>query len=161
MFEWKVQWEINGGKCGICGDAYNRERRHETGGYYALNITARTYQPGSTIDVIIELIANHGGAFEFHLCPRNSFEQIGLYSQFYVQFSFIHHFNQIILETEDCFETLKTEDGLDKYELNTARRGIFIIPVKLPENKTCSHCILRWHWKSGNQPFNEVIYYLL
>ena len=30
-----VQWTQNGGKCGLCGDAYNGVREHEYGGRLA------------------------------------------------------------------------------------------------------------------------------
>src|SRR2546429_3925277 len=39
-----------------CGDAYNSQRNHETGGKFAKNITTRTYAPGSVIDVVIDLV---------------------------------------------------------------------------------------------------------
>ncbi|XP_030761831.1 uncharacterized protein LOC115886703 isoform X2 [Sitophilus oryzae] len=43
---YSVQWEQNGGKCGICGDAYHLEepRPHEAGGLYAKGIVARHYR---------------------------------------------------------------------------------------------------------------------
>ena len=53
------------------------ERLHETGGFYARNITTRNYAPGSAIDVVIDLVANHGGKFVFEMCWRDSFKQKG------------------------------------------------------------------------------------
>lgn len=41
------------------------------------NVTTRVYPPGSSIDVVILLVANHLGTFTFSLCPRNSFNEIG------------------------------------------------------------------------------------
>lgn len=73
----KVQWEDNKGKCGICGDAFSGPRDHETGGFYAYNYTVRSYAPGSAIDILIDIVANHGGAFKFEMCWRNSFEEKG------------------------------------------------------------------------------------
>lgn len=72
-----MQWEDNGGKCGICGDAYNGVRNHETGGKFAPNITTRTYAPGSSIDVVIDLVANHGGRFYFEMCWRDDMKHKG------------------------------------------------------------------------------------
>lgn len=43
----------------------------------ARNITARTYAPGTTIDAIIDLVANHMGVFTFQMCWRNSFNVKG------------------------------------------------------------------------------------
>ena len=70
-------WSTTGGKCGICGDPYDKERKHETGGIFARNITTRTYTPGGVIDVMIQMVANHGGLFHFQMCWRNSFDEIG------------------------------------------------------------------------------------
>lgn len=75
----KNQWKINKGKCGICGDSYSvrRPRPYETGGKLVRNITTRVYPPGGVIDVVIQLVANHLGTFQFSLCPRNSVDEIG------------------------------------------------------------------------------------
>ena len=54
-----------------------RERLHESGGFYARNITTRTYSPGTVIDVVIDLVANHGGKFVFEMCWRDSFKHKG------------------------------------------------------------------------------------
>ncbi|KAI1301946.1 Protein pygopus [Halotydeus destructor] len=126
----KVQWEDNGGRCGICGDPYNAERVHETGGFYARNITTRTYAPGSVIDVVIDLVANHGGKFVFEMCWRNKFEK---------------------KETESCFEPLLLADGRKDFDLDpNAKLGLKVIAVQLPRKKSCERCVLRWHWRSGN-----------
>ena len=75
----KNQWSTNKGKCGLCGDSYSlkQPRPYESGGKYVRNISTRIYHPGSVIDVVIQLVANHLGTFEFSLCPRNSFEERG------------------------------------------------------------------------------------
>lgn len=70
----KVQWQDNNGKCGLCGDPYNGKREHETGGIHARNITTRVYSPGSTIDVLIDMVTNHGGTFSFQMCWRDSWD---------------------------------------------------------------------------------------
>ena len=72
-----VQWQTNKGKCGVCGDAYNGPREHETGGIYASNITVSNYEPGSVVDINIEITANHGGTFTFAMCWRDDFNQKG------------------------------------------------------------------------------------
>jgi len=43
-----VQWSVNGGKCGVCGDAYDQAqpRRHEAGGEYGRGIISRHYFAG-------------------------------------------------------------------------------------------------------------------
>jgi len=126
----KVQWEDNKGKCGICGDAFSGHRDHETGGFYAYNYTVRSYSPGSAIDILIDIVANHGGRFKFEMCWRNSFE---------------------VKETEDCFKPLQLVNGnwgLD-IDSNTGP-GKRLVQVLLPREKECQKCVLRWHWKSAN-----------
>jgi len=62
----------NGGKCGICGDPYNGERKHEAGGLYATNTITGRYRTGSLIPVHVKLTANHKGYFEFKICPADN-----------------------------------------------------------------------------------------
>lgn len=91
---------------------------------------------------MIEIVANHGGQFNFEICWRDSFDTI---------------------ETEECFERLRLsgheptrmdnneEELEDSYELEAAKgNGFYTMSVDLPVNKTCEHCILRWHWRSAN-----------
>lgn len=73
----KRQWDDNNGQCGVCGDPYDGEREHETGGFYAYNVTARKYAPGAAIDILIDIVANHGGRFSFQMCWRDTWEQKG------------------------------------------------------------------------------------
>lgn len=43
-----VQWEQNGGECGVCGDAHHlpTPRPHEAGGMYAKGIISKFYAAG-------------------------------------------------------------------------------------------------------------------
>lgn len=104
----------------------------------ALNETTRNYFPGSSVDLLIEIVANHGGQFYFEMCWRD---------------------NWTTQETEDCFEPLKMTKGKhqdeetdeDYYELDPAApTGLVALSLDLPFNRTCDNCILRWHWRSGN-----------
>ena len=57
----QIQWEMNGGKCGVCGDRFDGPRDNEIGGKYANGIIVRKYKPGATIDVTVHITANHKG----------------------------------------------------------------------------------------------------
>ena len=88
------------------------------------------------MDIMIEIVANHGGKFDFEMCWRDSWDKV---------------------ETEECFEKLKltnqqeTISGGYGYKLSSASgTGVRAMSVDLPLNRTCEHCILRWHWKSAN-----------
>ena len=67
------QFNIAGGKCGICGDPwFANPREHEApGGRYATGTITGSYKHGETINVQIDVTANHRGFFEFKLCPNN------------------------------------------------------------------------------------------
>lgn len=81
-----MQWELNGGKCGVCGDPWNepRPRSHEIGGIFANGIIGRLYTRGQLVEIEIELTSNHMGYFETRLCPLNK--------------------NDANAESEECFE---------------------------------------------------------
>ncbi|KAF8764483.1 hypothetical protein HNY73_022549 [Argiope bruennichi] len=73
--EMLVQWQRNGGKCGICGDAWDapKPRPNEAGGIYGKGIIVRNYKPGQEVKSIVELTANHKGFFEFNcVLPKRS-----------------------------------------------------------------------------------------
>lgn len=59
------------GKCGICGDLYLGVYDNEVGGKYVFGIIIKQYRVGLVINVIIELIINYKGYFEFCLCFQN------------------------------------------------------------------------------------------
>ncbi|XP_064485788.1 uncharacterized protein LOC135398299 [Ornithodoros turicata] len=136
----KAQWQDNCGRCGVCGDNFSDPppRRHETGNEYARNITVRTYEPGSNVDIVVDIVANHLGYFEFALCPRDDFS---------------------VAETEECFDSHPLEvmgdgkeeaDSASRYRIKNATNGIYLTRVMLPPDITCTSCVLRWHWRSGN-----------
>ena len=85
----------NGGRCGICGNAFNESpREHEAGGRYAkgtivatyktgigcdhwaylciLKYCIRYYTVGELIEVTFNSTANHNGFVNFTLCPNNN-----------------------------------------------------------------------------------------
>lgn len=103
----------------------------------ALNETTRNYFPGSSIDLMVDIVANHGGTFVFEMCWRD---------------------NWSVRETEACFEPLKLSgrhanknDEEGDYELDPSRgSGVYTMSVDLPANRTCENCILRWHWTAAN-----------
>lgn len=120
--------------CGVCGDSIrmHRPRPHETGGKMVLNRTVRNYFPGSTIDVMIHLVTNHGGYFEFDLCERQSFDE---------------------LEEETCFRKLKFVDGEEKLMLTNGEKeqGYRTLSLEIPHQlRDCPACILRWNYRAGN-----------
>ena len=128
-----VQWEENGGRCGLCGDAWNAEvREHEApGGKFATGTIVRDYTIGQTIDVSVEVTANHLGSFTFRLCRAPSAEQD---------------------PTQECLDQhlLTTSTGEKEWELPSNATGMFDLQVVLPENYQCEQCVLQWTWRVAN-----------
>lgn len=80
IFKWskQVQHVENQGKCGVCGDSYAEPHKwFEKRGFACNNFTTRAYSPRSRLDVIVDVLTNHGGKFSFQICYRNSFNQQG------------------------------------------------------------------------------------
>jgi hypothetical protein len=61
----KVQYKVNGGRCGPCGDPYNATvpRDHETGGLNTIGIIVKDYKVGQVMDVSVQLTQSHRGKF--------------------------------------------------------------------------------------------------
>lgn len=132
-----VQYDKNGGKCGVCGDNYvdKQPREHENGGKYGNSIISRRYVVGQKMDVELDLTTNHYGWFEFKLCPVNSKTKIA---------------------TQECMDKypLKVVGGSDgtKYYIpkETDKKAILKYQVYLPPGVTCQQCVVQWTYKSGN-----------
>ncbi|WAR15560.1 hypothetical protein MAR_005665 [Mya arenaria] len=63
-----VQWNQNGGKCGVCGDNYADviKDNESINGKYVINRSITGYYVrGQTIEVTVKLTANHKGWWEF------------------------------------------------------------------------------------------------
>ncbi|KAA0201215.1 hypothetical protein HAZT_HAZT003907, partial [Hyalella azteca] len=54
------QHDVNGGRCGVCGDSWELQPRpHEVGGLYATGIIVRNYSTGQVIEVRLQEL-QHG-----------------------------------------------------------------------------------------------------
>ena len=58
-FSLQHHWGVNGGKCGICGDAYDRPREHEAGGKYATGTIVRSYRAGQVMPILIQITSKY------------------------------------------------------------------------------------------------------
>ncbi|GFR84280.1 hypothetical protein ElyMa_005994900 [Elysia marginata] len=129
----KVQYSINGGKCGVCGDPWNGKREHEAGGRYANGVIVRKYKVGQVINATVELTANHRGFFEFRICPTdNPFKKV------------THHcLRKFPLEVADT--------GLTRFAVPTRDSHAKItVPLRLPSDVTCRACLFQWKYTAGN-----------
>jgi Lytic polysaccharide mono-oxygenase, cellulose-degrading len=126
-----VQWQLYGGKCGLCGDKFGdpTPRNHELGGKYGQGVVVKTYRQGQTIDVTVRITANHKGYFYFKICNLDAEK-----------------------ETEACFERykLQTSSGALNWPLTSTSAGDYKLQVKLPTNLVCNRCVLQWTYVAGN-----------
>ncbi|XP_060576961.1 uncharacterized protein LOC132734272 [Ruditapes philippinarum] len=125
-----VQWNQNGGRCGVCGDPYNGQRDNEAGGKYATGTISRHYTEGQTIPITIDVTTNHGGFFEFRICPNN---------------------NPARPVTESCLNMniLRQPNGETKWRLPAGTKQ-FTLNLVLPRGLTCSQCVLQWKWNTAS-----------
>ncbi|KAI5695606.1 hypothetical protein M8J75_000734 [Diaphorina citri] len=135
------QWQVNGGKCGICGDPWEAQPRpHEAGGKYANGIIVRKYRAGSAFTIRVELTANHRGYFEFRLCPHN---------------------RPKVAATQECLDKyvlkrgkMSTREPDDVYHETRFFPGtenkVYELRYMLPPDLTCTQCVLQWKYIAGN-----------
>merc|ERR1712121_335362 len=132
-----VQWNQNEGKCGVCGDNFadSEPRPHEAGGRYGNGIIGRRYTMGQTIDIEIDISANHWGHFELKICPVGGKKS---------------------LATQDCFDKhpLVLADNPRSHQfyvpLDSPKITKFNYKVVLPYGVTCSQCVMQWTYYTGN-----------
>ncbi|KAL4224009.1 hypothetical protein ACF0H5_017466 [Mactra antiquata] len=125
-----VQFYQNGGKCGVCGDRYDGARDNEAGGKYANGIIVHTYKMGEILRARVEITVNHGGWFEFKVCPTN---------------------NPGKRATQDCFDKylLRQTNGATRYQVRPGL-GPVTIELMLPSGLTCTQCVLQWRWNTAS-----------
>ncbi|XP_064601261.1 uncharacterized protein LOC135467415 [Liolophura sinensis] len=129
------QWEVHGGKCGVCGDPWQGPREHEAGGKFANGIIVKQYEKGEIISVTVQLTANHKGWFEFRICKNN---------------------NPGKRITHECLDKnlLKLADGGTRFEVyGKVGYGVsekFEIKLQLPQDLICTQCVLQWKYNAGN-----------
>ena len=124
-----VQWSPSvGGKCGVCGDAYNGPQPHVYPGKYATGVITKTYTAGQTIQAKIAITANHKGWFEFRLGKLDTAP----------------------ITQGKLTHLLKLTNGGTRWYLPSAENGEFTVDVQLPAGVSCDHCVFQWWWTSGN-----------
>ncbi|XP_061188639.1 uncharacterized protein LOC133196797 [Saccostrea echinata] len=129
---YKVQWEDNEGKCGVCGDPYNGERKNEAGGIYAKGVIVQKYTSGQVIRVGVRVTAFHLGYFQFKICPHN---------------------NPTVPVSQECLDQQKLKlAGTNEYRFYPTKDGDYYLQLQLPANMTCSQCVLQWNYTNWNTP---------
>ncbi|CAF3871130.1 unnamed protein product [Rotaria sp. Silwood1] len=126
------QWAVNGGKCSICGEAYDlKPKLFDIGGEMYLGKIVRTYIQGSIIPVKVVLTANHLGIFEFRVCSIDDDPDKDA--------------------TQTCLDLniLKTINGSTQYRI-TSGLSTVNLHLQLPEQLVRKHCVFQWKYRTGN-----------
>jgi len=127
---YQVQYEQNGGRCGICGDNFAdpTPRENENGGTFGRGVIAKTYASGSVLTSKVELTSNHLGFYRFAVCPLNGDGT----------------------ENDKTCQFLQLANGSgDKYPIGP-ETGFYTVALKLPEGFTCAQCTFQWTYTTGN-----------
>ncbi|XP_062610543.1 nuclear receptor coactivator 6-like [Saccostrea cucullata] len=132
------QWNLNGGKCGVCGDPWDGLRLHEDGGKYGQGIVGGIYRTGSTVLFTIENPERIGGEIEFKLCDVTEKGQD------------LHQscFDEHVLLFAD---TKKTSHRVKSHE------GFLDAHVQLPAGLVCQHCVLQLTFIQDNNECPECV----
>ncbi|CAF3540673.1 unnamed protein product [Rotaria sp. Silwood1] len=129
------QWNTNGGKCGICGEPYDRAvKLFEKGGAMYTGKIVQTYIQGQQIDVKVKLSANHHGYFEFRLCNIDD--------------------NSNSDATQECLDhhllTIANTDSTKYRDIAKHGSEMITVRVQLPLDIACQHCVFQWKYTTGN-----------
>ncbi|XP_061194932.1 serine-rich adhesin for platelets-like [Saccostrea echinata] len=124
------QWQLNSGKCGVCGDPHDvTPHSNEVGGKFSNGLISRYYSTNDTIiNVIVEVKKNMRGYFEFRLCPDVS---------------------DSVPVTQACLDRYPLEiDGHGK-RFEPTQEGMIHLRVTLPSGVACERCVLQWKWRTA------------
>ncbi|XP_013390218.1 uncharacterized protein LOC106158689 [Lingula anatina] len=136
------QWDVHGGKCGVCGDPWQGPRENEAGGLYATGTIVRQFTMGEYMPIVLEITAPHRGWFEFRLCPHND-PSTPITQECLNQYKlpiYLHANGTTVTR----FYSLETIPG------SGWTVGKVYMLAKLPDYVTCTQCVLQWKWHTGN-----------
>ena len=102
-----------------------RNPQGEAGGMFGVGMITRSYRPGSSLTLGVDISANHLGYFEFRLCPRAPASQACLDNN-----------------------VLRLSDGEQRFYIGEGT-GTFTMTATLPSGVTCGQCVLQWIYKAG------------
>ncbi|ODM94570.1 hypothetical protein Ocin01_12109 [Orchesella cincta] len=124
------QYEVNDGKCGVCGDPFDEPVLVPM---RMVRDNCESLSKWCVIPVEVELTTSHKGWFEFKLCSKEDTAS---------------HLDQA------CFDEhpLELADGSGtKYKV-PIEGGYYYAEynLTLPKEVTCEHCVIQWHYETGN-----------
>ncbi|CAF1402410.1 unnamed protein product [Rotaria sordida] len=129
------QWNVNDGKCSICGESYDKKvKLFEKGGAMYKGTVVKTYTQGQQIDVKVMLTANHKGYFEFRLCNLDASPS-----------------RDATQECLDRHQLIIAHTNSTKFrDVSKYGSEIITVCVQLPPDVACRHCVFQWKYTAGN-----------
>ena len=110
------------------GDSPSGARKNEAGGRMATGKIVRTYRPGQTINLEVDVTAAHRNSiFVFKVCPAQSRSRE---------------------VSQKCLNSHRLMLNGKKSYTMPFRKGIHRIKAKLPPGMSCNRCVLQWTWYS-------------
>lgn len=148
-------------RAGVCGDLPGPNQAHMRGGefYYGAQITA-TYVEAQEIQIEMNIVANHNGFMELHICDV---KKCG--GEISEQCFKDGHCQQLLRapnESCDSGYDLRCAPIDPNYpgrwylpcarvpENSQERFGNDKMTYQLPKGLTCDHCVLHWFWSAAN-----------
>lgn len=126
----QIQYEVNKGRCGVCGDPFQGPLDNEPGGKYANGIIVHSTTIGAIMPVMVEITAAHKGYMEFRLCPNDDPRK------------------RISEECLNNFLLTVIESKSTQYPVTTT--GKYKLKLQLPDGVRCQACVLQWKYNTGN-----------
>lgn len=159
-------------RAGVCGDLREGPHEHLKGGKYYFNATiVRNYTQGKAIEIEMNIVANHNGFVELHLCDvKNCGGEIS-------EKCFRDGFCRQLQRAQDkncdsgfdlrCAPIDPNFPGRWYLPCRRGKEGTFEkyggekMKYKLPEDLVCEHCVLQWFWSTANNcnPVGVVEFY--
>lgn len=126
----QIQYEVNKGRCGVCGDPFQGPLDNEPGGKYANGIIVHSTTIGAIMPVMVEITASHKGYMEFRLCPNDDPRKR-------ISEECLNNFLLTIIESKST-----------RYQVTTS--GKYKLKLQLPDSVKCRACVLQWKYNTGN-----------
>lgn len=129
------------GNHGVCGNVASGAQTYAAAG----PVTA-TYSAGQVIDLTVQITAYHKGRFEFSICNSTSLTEscfnIPLTRADAVRPGGLYSY----LESAKYDNSMTISGGLP----SEGGQAIYSMKYRLPAGFTCTKCVLRWHYLTGN-----------
>jgi hypothetical protein len=129
---WKVFGDQPVARYGVCGDAIDEPKDHESGGKYGSTNHA-VFKRFDAFVAKVTLTANHLGRWSLRLCRRRPDDSS-------------------TPETQRCFDAhvLRRVDGSGPFTYVLPGVDTYEVWYRLPRRVVCEHCVLQWFYETGN-----------